>query len=151
MSVLAVRALMGLPVAAYTLSLDAERGTMEHVGMAQAADCPFHAPLGAAEKLSLGKDPTVGALVAALGPGRQALAWSPVLHRLECPRGDHAREAWGRPRTEACPSCGNVLRPRTTLELGGAPAGMRLSELGVAPREILAVRGQGVMTLRELG
>ena len=136
MSTLAVRALMGLPVPPRLLALDAARATTAEITLERAADCPFHAPLPAPELLALGSDPTVGALLAALGPGRRPLAWSPILCRLECPRGDHARAAWGTPRTEACPSCGTVLRARTTLELDGAPAGMRLAELGVAPGEI---------------
>ena len=70
--------------------------------------------------------------------------------RLECPKGHYTRAEWGRPRAPACPTCDAALRPRTTLELDGAPPGMRLSELGVAPREILAVQSEGAMTLVEL-
>jgi molybdopterin/thiamine biosynthesis adenylyltransferase len=150
MSVLAVRALLGLPVEARTLSIDAARGTTEAVRTTRAADCPFHAPLGEVETLALGIDPTAGALAAALGPGRRALSWSPVLCGLSCPRGDHARETWGRPRAERCPACGSLLRPRTTLELDRAPAETTLRDLGVAPREILAVTGQGKTSLVEL-
>jgi molybdopterin/thiamine biosynthesis adenylyltransferase len=150
MSVLAVRAVMGIPVSERMLSIDAARGTTEQVLAQRAADCPFHSPLGDPEKLLLGPDPTVGALLSALGSRRQALAWSPILCRLECRRGHLARAEWGRPRTLPCPTCGTVLRSRTTLELNGAPQGMRLSELGVASHEILAVRWEGSMTFVEL-
>lgn len=150
MSVLAVRALMGLPVDDRTLSIDGARSTTDQVRARRADDCLFHAPLGGAERVSLGPDPTVGALAAALGPRRRALAWSPILRRLECSHGHYAADAWGRPRTMPCPSCGKLLRPRTTLELDCAPQDMRLSELGVAPREIMAVQGEGMMTYLEL-
>ncbi|WP_295435566.1 hypothetical protein [uncultured Thiodictyon sp.] len=41
---------------------------------------------------------------------------------------------------DACPRCGAPLRPRTTLELDRAPPDLSLATLGLAPREVLAVR-----------
>ena len=151
MSTLAVRAILGLSVPPRTLVLDAAQAASQGVLVRRAADCPFHAPLGPAEPLHLGPDPTVAALRSALGPSLRALGWSAVTCRLECPRGDFASDVWGSPRSARCPNCASFLRPRTTLELTMAPGETKLSELGVAPREILVTMARdGGMGLVEV-
>jgi len=140
MSVLALRALLGQPVSPETLVIDAATGRTSRVSRVRADDCPFHTAISAEERVFLGPRPTVGDILDALGPGREPLAWAPVLEKLECRRGHFAHPVWGPPRTEPCPVCGLELRARTTLELGRAPRELALADLGVAPREILAVR-----------
>ena len=149
-SALALRVIMGEPAATHAVVIDVLRGAAEPLRIERAPDCPLHAPIGEATRISLGNDATVGALHAALGPGARPLVWSPLLVRLECPRGDHAEEAWGARSTRPCPRCGTLMRARTTLTLEGAPEGAVLSDLGVAPREILAVLGRFGITYVEL-
>ncbi len=150
MSTFALRALIGQSQPAGTLVIDAASGATSRVSTERAEDCPFHVPIRASLRLALGPRPTVRALLDALGPGRSPLSWMPILERLECRRGHHAREAWGVPRTEPCPVCGAALRARTTLEIQRAPGDATLASLGVAPREILAVRERGAISHAEL-
>ncbi|MDI3285132.1 ThiF family adenylyltransferase [Polyangium sp. 15x6] len=149
-SALAMRVIMGEPAATHAVVIDVLRGAAEPLVIERAPDCPLHAPIGGATRIPLGSDATVGALRAALGPEARPLAWSPLLQRLECPRGDHAEDAWGTRGTRDCPRCGTLMRARTTLLFEGAPEGAVLSDLGVAPREILAVLGRFGITYVEL-
>lgn len=150
MSTMAVRAIMGSPQDDRGVIIDTARGVAEPLRIDRAADCPLHMPLGEPLPIALDHGAAVGDLRARLGPSRRALAWSPILCRLACPRGHYTEERWGRPEVRPCPSCGTLMRPRTTLELDRAPEGARLSDLGVAPGEILPVRAGETMACAEL-
>lgn len=137
----AVRYLMDLPVEAGLLVIDGERGTTRRVETRRDPECPLHDPIDDAREIGVTSEDRVGTLLAALGDGAAPLAWEPFLERVECPSCDFAESRWGVPETFPCPNCGATLRPRTTLDLSAASADLALSALGVAPREILAVRG----------
>jgi hypothetical protein len=130
--------------------IDTARGAAEPLRFERAPDCPFHAAITRITKIPMTSEATVGELRALLGGERRAIVFAPILQRLECPRGDYAEERWGEPFTRPCPSCGTLMRARTTLELEGAPESARLSDLGVAPREILAAASRDSMTYVEL-
>jgi molybdopterin/thiamine biosynthesis adenylyltransferase len=140
MALLAVRALSGLEVATGTIVVDGLAGTASHVALERAEDCPWHRRLDRPQVFELGPDPLVGQLRASLPEGASLLAWTPVQTRARCPRGHVDAPTWGIPRDGVCRVCGRHLRVQTTLSLAEAPAELRMSELGVAPNEILAVQ-----------
>lgn len=143
MAQLAVRFLMALEVPAGALTVDAERGITSRVALERDPDCPLHQPIDQVRVLEVGVDDTVGALSAALGDGHGPLAWEGFQERVECRACGFAEARFGSADSRPpCPRCGAPLVPRTTLELATAPAGQTLRSLGVAPREILAVRSR---------
>lgn len=137
---LAVRKLFGLPVAPDGVSIDGARGSAFPVTLDRSADCPLHAPVGEVRRVSVSHRGTVGELLAALPPGAVPLAWELVQRSAECPGCGRVVAGWRVPAVEPCPGCGTLLRPDTTLDLSGSPPAAVLADLGVAPREILAVR-----------
>ncbi len=141
MAQMAIRFLMGLAVEDGLLAIDAERGTTRRVELRRDPECPLHEPIDDVTAVDVTAAGTVGELLSALGGGNVPLAWEPFLEGVECPSCGFAEERWGSPEAVPCPRCGAALRPRTTLELGSAAEELPLSSLGVAPREILAVRG----------
>jgi hypothetical protein len=140
LALVAVRFLMGLPVPRGPLAVDGVRGTTKVVDVRRDPECPYHWPLDGVTPVPVGSGDRVGALRSALGPGMVPEVWEPVQERVECAACGHREPRWGEPRVEPCPRCGRPLRPRTCLTLEGAPDGLTLAELGVAPREILPVR-----------
>ncbi len=141
MAEMAVRCLMRLPTPDGVLTVDAERGITRAVGVPRDPECPLHEPIDVVRPVEAHAGSTVGELRALLGAGRSLLAWEAFQERVECPSCDFEEERFALPgRPEVCPRCGQALRPRTTLELDAAPEHMELRALGVAPREILAVR-----------
>lgn len=156
MSALALRAIMyegeASRLSGRAIVVDVERGITEPLAWSRSLDCPLHAPLdlSSVKRLSCSSSATVGALLHALGGLGRPLAWSPILCRWECPRGDFQAPAEPKSAPAACPCCGTLLRARTTLELDTASPDAVLSSIGVAPREILAVRGTGGITYVEL-
>ncbi len=143
MATLAVRHLMELPCPGGALVLDGATGRTRNVTLERDPTCPYHAPLPSPKRIAVSASSTVGELRDLLDPGDVPVVWSSVQSRQECGHCDLSRSHWRfPPRAEACPSCGETSTPRSTLELSEAPAILRLQELGVAPREILMVRGR---------
>jgi len=151
-AICALRALMGLPVASQTLSVDGERGVVNVVHHQRDPECPLHEPLAleGSRRVVLGPDSTVGELRAALGEGTFVELWRPFTERVEC---SHCGwfEARPNPVVTTCPRCGARTRARTTLGLQQVPANLTLGEVGVAPREILPVRSPSGFSHVELG
>jgi molybdopterin/thiamine biosynthesis adenylyltransferase len=149
---IAVRFLLGLTVPAGCLVIDGTSGTSRVVQQPRSADCPLHRPIaGRVEKIFLNGHGTLGDLRAVLGEEAQPLAWAPVQERVECRVCGFHEARWSLPAVALCPRCGSSLTPRTTLELAGAPAELTLRALGIAPREIVAVRGAHGLGWIELG
>lgn len=143
LSLAAVRHLMGLPVPPETLRVDARLFQVRSVRIPRDPGCPCHGRLGAVTAVPVGSGDRVGDLRAALLPGEVPQVWEAVQERVEC-RGCGFREPrWGVPEAAACPRCGTALWPRTRLSLDTAPADLRLSALGIPPREILPVLSPG--------
>jgi molybdopterin/thiamine biosynthesis adenylyltransferase len=152
MAQIALRFLMGLPCPAGMLVIDGTSGTTRVVEQHRAADCLLHQPIAQpVARLGLDGTATIGDLRGALGEAAQPLAWSPVQERVECRQCGFREERWSLPAPAPCPRCGSPLIPRTTLELAGAPAQLPLRALGIAPREIVAVRTPRGLDWVELG
>lgn len=157
MALTALRVLLDLPVPPGLLQIDGPAGSVRRVLQARDADCPLHLPAGPVRVLHLSHIDSVGALRATLPIGSVPLAWAPVMEALECGRCNYREPRWGLPpggvdaAPHACPDCGASLRPCTTLELEHAPGEIALAALGVAPREILAVRTPDGWDWVELG
>jgi molybdopterin/thiamine biosynthesis adenylyltransferase len=141
LALVASRFLMGLPGPGGTLSIDGSRGTTRIVQQERDPECPFHRLLEPVSKVAVSNRDTLADLRTVLPAGSVPLVWEPVQQRVECPACGFEEARCGTPRVETCPRCGMSLRPRTTLELGEAPGQLTLAELGIAPREILPVRG----------
>ncbi|OAD23569.1 hypothetical protein THIOM_000596 [Candidatus Thiomargarita nelsonii] len=140
MSLIAIRFLMNLSTPQGTISIDGSRGISRIVQQQRDTECPLHTPIDSAKKIVVSCDNTVAALHNLLGAGKIPLAWEPIQQRVECPHCGFQQSRWGIPTITPCPQCGTTLRSRTTLELHEAPGHLKLVELGIAPREILAVR-----------
>jgi molybdopterin/thiamine biosynthesis adenylyltransferase len=150
MALIATRYLMGLSLPGGTLNIDGSRGTTVIVRQERDPGCPLHQPLGPVSKLTLGASSTVGELRSALDGGGVPLLWEPVQREAECRRCGFREQRWTHQEIASCPRCGASLHPHTTLELDQAPAERTLASVGVAPREILAVRAAREMRWVEL-
>jgi molybdopterin/thiamine biosynthesis adenylyltransferase len=139
---MAVRFLLGLVPPTGTLSIDASRGTTVIVQQERDPECPLHHPLSAVTVLDVGSRDTVKHLLDALPRGAVPLLWEPVLQKVECVHCGFNEERWGKSSEAICPLCQRPLVTRLTLEIDHAPGDMKLAELGLPAREILAVRTQ---------
>jgi molybdopterin/thiamine biosynthesis adenylyltransferase len=139
MALIALRYLMGLPTHHEIKVIDGVSGVVTNVRQERDPTCPFHVSIPSATLLRVTNASSVGALIAELGEGATPLAWYPFLSRVICRQCGYSDERTGR-AGENCPHCGSILQGRSHLELCNAPAGTRLDELGIAPREILTVR-----------
>lgn len=148
MALLALRFLMGLTVDGAIKETDGESGLVGAVRkVSQAPDpaCPFHHRLPSPTLLGLSHRATVAQLLAVLPAGAVALAWKPFQLGVKCKSCGYSAARCGLPTPANCPQCGKTLRLITRIELNRAPADMSLQALGIAPREILAVRvGNGI-------
>ncbi len=145
MSLTAIRYLMHLSIPEGTVCIDGSSGTTRIVQQKRDPECLLHSPIGHVRKIGVSNQGTVGELLNVLGPDLAPLAWMPVQQHVACTYCGFKEEKWGVPSGLDCPHCDNSLRLGTTLELADAPGRMKLEELGIAPREILAVRsGSGL-------
>jgi molybdopterin/thiamine biosynthesis adenylyltransferase len=141
MSTLALRVLMGVPCSNSLLRIDAARATMAHVDLGRDPECPLHSRAGSVKRMPVTANDTVGLLRKELSSSDTPLLWEATVRSVLCPKCNFFEERWGRAsKTLRCPNCGATMRPSTTLELDRAPEHLSLASLGVAPREILAVR-----------
>lgn len=143
MALLATRFLMELSCPTGAVGIQAHLAMCRPVRLRRDPACPLHRPLGEARRLRVNHRGTVGELRAELPSGAVPLAWSPVQCRADCRRCGSQDAKWGVPTLEHCPHCGGPLQPKTVLELDHAPDHACLESLGVAPREVLAVRVEG--------
>ncbi len=152
MATLAVRHLMELPCPGGALVLDGATGRTRNVTLERDPSCPFHVPLPVADRVAASASSTADELYDLLDPGDVPLLWAPAQRRQECGHCGFSGPRWRYPpQKEECPSCGRTSTPYSTLELLEAPCTLRLKDLGVAPREILAVRGPESWKHIELG
>jgi hypothetical protein len=142
MSLLAVRFLMGLAGQNEHIFIDAAQGITRRIGQQRDPDCPLHMAINNVTKLPLNHQCTLAKLLRLVGADSMPLAWHPVQNRAECLCCEYQNALWKLPEQQACPQCGATLRIHTTLELANAPDSMSLAQLGIAPQEILAVRGE---------
>ncbi len=156
-----------MPASVGTLVIDGERGRTWTITTERDPGCPCHdrLPTAASFPVGLGRGlshtATVGQVRAALPPGARVLLWQAVVIGAYCGRCRTATHAPINASTATdaaidapaltplaspnaaepppCPSCGGPTRARLSWSLDRIPATARLCELGVAPRDILAV------------
>lgn len=150
MAMIAVRYLMGLPCPSEILKIDGVRGTTVVINQSRDLECPLHMPAGKAAMVAVRHTDTLQDLRKVIPEKSTPLAWSPVQQRLECLRCKYVEIKWGIPKTEKCPQCDHPLHPRTTLELEETPGTLKLEELGIPPRELLAIRTKNGLQWVEL-
>ncbi|WUI02584.1 ThiF family adenylyltransferase [Spirillospora sp. NBC_00431] len=141
MTVAALELLMGRPPSWRFLTVDA-RGATGPVEVALDPACPYHHPwLEPPEPVAVTDRATVAELLAELVKDDEPETWAEFPLPSPCRVcGSHAEGGDGR-QAPACARCGALLRPSTSMRLRDADPGRRLRELGVAPQEILPVRG----------
>lgn len=145
MALLAVRRLMGLPVDGAIKVIDGANGIVTAVRQARDNACPFHRPLPQPDEIPLSHRATVAELLVLLGADTVPLAWNPFQIASQCRNCGYNEARSGRPEQADCPQCGGALLGRTCLEIDRASPDTSLHTLGIAPREILAVRkGAGI-------
>ncbi|GGK97314.1 hypothetical protein Sme01_35810 [Sphaerisporangium melleum] len=129
--------LMGRPPGWRVLSADLG-GRSAPVELTRDPACPYHHPWqGPPERVRASAAATVAELLAELSPGDEPETWA------EFPLAAHCRVC-GRSvagGADRCGGCGALVRPVTSVRLREAAPGNRLRALGVAPEEILPVRG----------
>ncbi len=150
MGMIAVRFLMGVACPQGTIKIDGLRGTSVIIEQKRDPECSMHAPIGDVSIIKVRSGDTFLSLKNALPDGSVPLLWAPVQKSIHCPKCRYHETRWGVPANTLCNRCGNSLRPRTTLELDGVPENMKLEALGIAPREILAVRSKNELEWIEL-
>lgn len=135
-ALLAVRVVMGLAVAPERVVIDGAHGRAVRTAGTRDPGCLLHRPLPTATRLGLGPGATVAAVCAAVGDAGCVLLWRPAVVGWSCP-GGHVVQDSG---SGVCSSCGARARAVTTLALAELLPERTLAELGVPPREILAVQ-----------
>jgi hypothetical protein len=147
----AVRVLLGEPPSFRLVRIDGLSGRAEPIGLTRDRHCPHHRQLPAPALIPIDHTATVAELIAALPPDAEPTAWT----RFPLPRrcvGCGSRELPAA-NTDAvrCPRCSALVRTRFTERLSDVDPLSRLRDLGIAPEEILTVRGgDGGATWRRL-
>lgn len=133
--------LLGQPPAWRILAVRSA-GHAEPVQITRDLTCPFHRPLaGPIPTIPVSARATVADLLAALGPEDEPESWTDIELPVWCRACGH-RPAAGSADLGSCGRCGALLKPKTTPGLRAADPDRSLSDLGVAPEEILSVRGK---------
>lgn len=137
------------------LRIEGLDGTTRPIDLARDANCPHHHPLGPVDfHVPVSHDDTVGNLLDSLPPRYCVETWTafpvgticrPCGARTDYHRALNVRQG-GR-----CVECGGPIRPILSQSLFDTSRSSRLSDLGVAPREILPARdADGMIRLVEL-
>ncbi|MEM7578393.1 MAG: ThiF family adenylyltransferase [Cyanobacteria bacterium P01_A01_bin.80] len=144
MGTIAIHFLMKMAHPNGTLRIDSSRGTTTVVSQERDPECPLHTSVDFVTKINVGSQDTIQKLREKLRnlfpQSAIPLVWEPVQKLVECSRCDFQETRWGLPSVDPCPQCQSPLRPRTTVELDDVPGDMKLAQLGIPPREILAVK-----------
>ncbi|MBO3747493.1 ThiF family adenylyltransferase [Streptosporangiaceae bacterium NEAU-GS5] len=142
----ALRAVLGQTPPYRFIRIDGKDGESSPVTVTRDPGCPLHHPMGEVERVPFGHRATVDAFLAVLPDDADPLTWTEFPLTADC-RGCGRRH----PRDEiharamTCHECGGIVRPRFSQRLRDAMGepDLRLSHLGVAPQEIIAVRLPG--------
>ena len=140
MGTIAIDFLMGMACPSGSLKIDSSRGTTVVIPQERDPECPLHTSVDFVTKIDVGFQDTIEKLRSVLPESAVPLAWEPVQKLVECSHCDFQEIRWGLPAVDLCPQCQSFLRPRTTIELDDVPGYIKLAQLGIPPREILAVR-----------
>ncbi|MEO0478717.1 MAG: ThiF family adenylyltransferase [Planctomycetota bacterium] len=149
MCTLGARVLMGMPVQSGIVLVDCLRHRATSVAIERDPECAFHNAIGPTTLVQCSHRQTVGDLLQLLPEGACPIAWHAI------PDGGYCRLCATKVRArtaapDACPECGGELIASSTLELASIATDRVLGDLGVAPREILAVDIRGEIQWFEL-
>ena len=140
MALIATRFLMELKYPPGSINIDGVRGISRLVEERKDPNCLLHGPIEISQKVKVSIEDTVETLLQQVGKSRKIVSWEPIQHSMFCRSCSFSEERWGIPKLENCPHCSNPLIPETTLNISSAPSNLLLKDLGIAPREILAIR-----------
>jgi molybdopterin/thiamine biosynthesis adenylyltransferase len=138
----AVRILVGAPPVFRTVTVDGLGGRAEPVGTTRDPSCPNHHPLAAASPIDVTDVDTVATLLAHLPDDADPRAWTRIPVAARCAACGSTADLRGA-ATATCPRCGGIVRTRYSERLRAADPQARLTDLGIAPEEILTVRMPG--------
>jgi hypothetical protein len=140
MGMIAVRFLMNLPNPKGTQKIDASRGTTSIIDQTLDPDCLLHTPIGKTMHVDIGSKSTLKNLKACCPENSIPLSLFPIQVQANCTKCEFTTSIIQLPQTEKCPNCSATLRSETTLELDNLPDDIKLEDIGIPPREILALR-----------
>lgn len=141
MTAAAIAVILGMPPDYRLVSVDALRGQATPVTLARDPACPHHRPIGAADEADIGADATVSSLLDRLPADAEPLTWTSFVLAGRCARCGTAREAGPYLDAESalCAACGDRTQLPLSQRIRDAAGSVILSELGVAPRDILPI------------
>ncbi len=151
MSLAALQVILRSPPSYRVLRIDAVSGRTAPVAIDRDPDCPHHRPLaGPVMTVPVTYQATAGELLATLAPDDEPFVWEQFPLGWRCTGcGGYANKTALRGGMDTndtvltCDRCGGLIRARFSQRLRDAPPESRLSDLGVAPEDILPVRMPG--------
>jgi hypothetical protein len=151
MSLAALGIIQGTAPSYRFLSIDAVTGRTAPIIIDRDPECPHHRPLdGPVDAISATNRSTLRDFLATLKPDDEPYSWEQFAVGMRC--GSCRRDAGEAGRGGAgdavrtvsvCDKCGGLMRARFSQRLKDASLDSRLSDLGVAPEDILPVRASG--------
>lgn len=141
MSVAALRVIFGHPPDYRLLRVDGLLGQASPVSTARDPSCPHHRPIGPAEDIEAGSGSTVAALLAALPADAEPQTWDGFLLSGNCANCGTYSEIVPYLGAESmlCAVCGQRTGLPLSQRIRDAGDSVLLRDLGVPPRDILAV------------
>ncbi|HUC23608.1 MAG TPA: ThiF family adenylyltransferase [Streptosporangiaceae bacterium] len=150
MSLIVLQVILGAPPAYRLLSIDATVGRAAPVSITRDPECPHHRPLtGPVVTISVSNRDTVGELIAELAAGVEPYTWDRFPVGERCGGCDNYSENPGfvgdidNDMIRPCGRCGGLIRMRFSQRLRDADPSRRLSDLGVAPEELILAHAPG--------
>lgn len=147
MSLAVLQVILGTQPAYRLLTIDAVNGRTAPVVIERDPDCPHHRPLPSSPVVvPVTNQATLRELLATLEPGDEPFAWERFSLGVRCgtcrryvedthPEGERAASQ----TVSVCSHCGGLVRMRFSQRLRDASPGTRISNLGIAPEDILPV------------
>jgi hypothetical protein len=147
MSLAALQVILGAPPAYRLLSIDAVNGRTAPVVIERDPDCPHHRPLqGAPVTVPVTNQATVRELLDTLEADDEPFAWEQFSLGAQCGTcrryAEDARPQGGQAvgqTVSVCSHCGGLVRMRFSQRLRDASPDTRMSDLDIAPEDILPV------------
>ena len=137
----ALRVIFDLPPEYRMIRIDALLGRVWPVAVARDPSCPHHRPIEATEDSNIESGSTVADLLDGLPADAEPLTWTSFMlagHCANCDKYHDAAPYLGAAST-LCYSCGRRTRLPLSQRLRDAAGTVILRDLGVAPRDILAI------------
>jgi hypothetical protein len=151
LSVCALEVILGRTPAYRVLSIDTTAGRTAPVTISRDPGCPHHRPLaGKPDIVPVTTHSTISDFLATLKPDEEPLAWEQFTVGMRCGGCQHGtgepapgRDINADQTVSVCGKCGGLMRARFSQRLRDASPHARLSDLGIAPEDILPVWTSG--------